>query len=206
MKKIVIIEDNEELKSTLVFALEASSNYSVLKTYSFGEDAASQISEHLPDIIIMDIGLKGKMDGIECTSLIKKKHPQIDILMLTVFDDSEQVFEALKAGACGYMTKNTSVTEIINAIDQASKGGAPMSFKIARMVLGTFNKNHNSPLTEKEDEVLNLLARGGSYKTTANQLNITIETVKFHIKNIYMKLQVNSKEDAIVKARKNNWI
>ena len=126
--------------------------------------------------------------------------------MLTVFDDSDQVFDALRAGACGYMTKNTSVNELIAALDQAAIGGAPMSFKIARMVLNSFTKNYDTPLTDKEDEVLNILAKGGSYKTAANTMDVSVETVKYHIKNIYVKLQVNSKEEAIEYARKNKWI
>jgi DNA-binding NarL/FixJ family response regulator len=207
MKKyIIIVEDNEELKNALIVAIESTQKYKVLQSYSSAEAAIAGISTPLPDVIIMDIELNGKMDGIGCTSLIKKKFQQIDILMLTVFEDSDQVFEALRAGACGYMTKNCTIDEIINALDQACQGGAPMSFKIARMVLNTFNKNHDSPLTEKEYKILNLLAKGGSYKTTANQLNIATETVKSHIKNIYIKLQVNSKEDAIEVARRHKYI
>ncbi len=206
MKDIVIVEDNEALLNPLVFAINSTQNYKVVKTYNSGEDAVKDLHNHIPHLMIMDIQLAGHMSGIECTALIKKALPQVDILMLTVFDDSEQVFEALKAGACGYMTKTTSVSDIINALDQASAGGAPMSFNIARMVLGSFVKNHNTPLTDKEDKILNMLAKGASYKTAANTLNISTETVKYHIKNIYIKLQVNTKEDAIELARKNKWI
>lgn len=207
MKNIVLVEDNEELKKPLVYAIESTQKYKVLDTYSTGEEAIKNLNRTcLPHIVIMDIGLGGKMNGISCTSMLKKAYPQLDILMLTVFDDSELVFDALRAGACGYMTKTTSLNETLNALDQASAGGAPMSSKIARMVLNTFNKNQNSPLTEKEYEVISLLSKGASYKTVANHLNIMPETVKSHIKNIYIKLQVNSKEDAIELARKNNWI
>ncbi len=206
MKKLIIVEDNIELVKPLVFAIESTLNYNVLKTYSKAEEAIKDIKNNLPDIIIMDIELNGKMNGIECTGIIKKQFPEIDILILTVFDDNVQVFDALRAGACGYMTKTSSLSDIVNAIEQASNGGAPMSHKIARMVLSSFNKNLNSPLTEKEDKVLNLLAKGGSYKTAAIDLNVSVETIKYHIKNIYIKLHVNNKEDAIELARKNNWI
>lgn len=206
MKNILIIEDNEELINPLMFSINSTSNYKVVKTFSSGEEALKNIANYLPQLIIMDIELNGKMNGIECTALIKKQYPQIDILMLTVFDDSDLVFDALRAGACGYMTKTSSITEIISALDQASAGGAPMSHKIARLVLSSFSKNHNSPLTDKEDKILNLLAKGGSYKTAANEFDVSVETVKYHIKNIYIKLHVNNKEDAIEKARQNKWI
>jgi DNA-binding NarL/FixJ family response regulator len=206
MKSIVIIEDNLELERALVYSIESTTKFKVLKTFQSCEDAIKNIKSYLPEIIIMDIELNGEMNGIECTSIIKKQYPNIDILMLTVFEDSEQVFDALRAGACGYMTKTSSINEIINALEQATLGGAPMSNKIARMVLSSFNKKFDSPLTEKEDKILNLLARGCSYKTAANELNISVETVKFHIKNIYIKLHVNNKEDAIELARKNRWI
>jgi DNA-binding NarL/FixJ family response regulator len=206
VKKIILVEDNEELKVPLIFSIESTQKYHVINTFSSGEDVLKQIGASVPDIVIMDIELQGKMNGIECTAALKKIYPSLDVLMLTVFDDSDQVFEALRAGACGYMTKTTSNTEIIAALDEASAGGAPMSFKIARLVLNSFNKNQDSPLTKKEDEILNLLAKGASYKTAANLLSIATETVKYHIKNIYVKLQVNTKEDAIELARKKRWI
>ncbi len=206
MKKIIIIEDNQDLLDAIVFSLENTKRYQVLKTFNYAEDAIREINNYSPDIILMDIMLKGKMNGIECTAIVKKKLPLIDIIILTVFEDSEKVFQALKVGACGYLTKNTSTEEIIAAIDEASSGGAPMSFKIARMVLNSFKKNLDSPLTEKEDQILAYLSKGASYKTTANELMVSVETIKFHIKNIYIKLQVNSKEEAIELARKNKWV
>jgi DNA-binding NarL/FixJ family response regulator len=190
----------------LVYAIDSTQKFKVIQTYCSAEEAIKDISNYLPHLIIMDIELNGKMNGIECTAKLKKQYPIIDILILTVFDDSIQVFEALRAGACGYMTKTSALNEIVNALDQACNGGAPMSHKIARMVLNSFQKNPNSPLTEKEDKILNLLSKGGSYKTAALEFGVSIETIKFHIKNIYIKLHVNKKEDAIELARKNNWI
>ena len=206
MKNIVIIENNVELIKPLTYSIESTQKYKIVANYLSGEEAVQEIAKNVPHLIIMDIELDGTMNGIECTAIIKKQYPQIDILMLTVFDDSDQVFDALRAGACGYMTKTASVTEIINALDQTTNGGAPMSHKIARMVLSSFTKNLNSPLTEKEDVILNLLSQGGSYKTAANKFNVSVETIKYHIKNMYIKLHVNNKEDAIEMARKNNWI
>lgn len=206
ISNIVIIEDNLELKDSLIYSIESTGKYKVLNTYTSGEEAVIDISQNIPQYIIMDIDLKGKMDGIECTALIKKKYPQIDVLILTVFDDSERVFDALKAGASGYMTKTAALDDVINALEQTAKGGAPMSYKIAKLVLNSFSKNLNSPFTDKENKVINLLAKGGSYKSVANELEVSVETVKYHIKNIYIKLQVNNKEDAIELSRKNNWI
>lgn len=206
MRNIVIIEDNQELTLSLTFSIESTGKYKILKSYTSGEEAVKDIGENIPHFIIMDIELAGKMNGVECTSILKNKYPEIEILMLTVFEDSEQVFDALRSGACGYMTKNSNFSEIIDALDQATAGGAPMSFKIARMVLNSFKIKNDSPLTLQENKILDLLSKGASYKTAAIQLNISTETVKFHIKNLYIKLQVNNKEDAIELARKNKWV
>jgi DNA-binding NarL/FixJ family response regulator len=205
-KKISIIEDNSTLLNALTTAINSSEKYEVIQTFSSAEAAIAANSFQDTDFVIMDIQLEGKLTGIECTAFIKKNYPNVEILMLTVFEDSKQVFDALRAGACGYITKTANFDEIKSALDQAAMGGAPMSFKIARMVLSSFNKNTSSPLTAKEQEILELLSQGGSYKTAANKLDISVETVKYHIKNIYIKLQVNNKEDAIELARKNNWI
>lgn len=206
LKNIIIVEDNTTLLNSLVTAINASEKYRVVQTYTSAEKAIADIEYHDIDFVIMDIQLEGKLSGIDCTAFLKRKYPKVEILMLTVFEDSTPVFEALRAGACGYITKTATFDEIINALDEASMGGAPMSFKVARMVLNSFNKNVATPFTPKEQEVLELLSKGGSYKTVANTLEISVETVKYHIKNIYIKLQVNSKEDAIELARKNNWI
>ncbi|MCU0429660.1 MAG: response regulator transcription factor [Cytophagaceae bacterium] len=206
MKKVVIVEDNLQLSNSLQFAISSTGRYQVVGTFNTGEETCSVIKQLMPDIIIMDIQLSGKMNGIECTQRINNLFPKIDILMLTVFEDNDQVFDALKAGASGYITKNASMEEIIEAMNQALLGGAPMSFNIARMVLKSFSKKYDSPLSDKENKVLNILANGGSYKTAANQLNLSVDTIKYHIKNIYDKLHVSNKEDAIETARKRRWI
>jgi DNA-binding NarL/FixJ family response regulator len=153
----------------------------------------------------MDLDLPG-MHGIEGIQRIKKTHPDINIIVLTVHEDSDMVFEALCAGASGYITKNANHSRLLDAIDEVQTGGAPMSGKIAKMVVDSFQKNQNSPLTSRETEVLEQLAKGKSYSIIADELFIHKETVKSHIKNIYFKLQVNSKAEALEIARKNKLI
>ncbi|MFN8438186.1 MAG: response regulator transcription factor [Cytophagales bacterium] len=206
MIKIILIEDNVVLTQPLVYSINSTQKYRVINTFISAEDALEKINDDIPDIVIMDIQLGGQMSGIDCTALLKKKFPEIDILILTVFEDSDYIFDALKAGACGYLTKTSSVTEIVNALELASNGGAPMSNKIARMVLNSFCKNTNSPLSEREESILSILSRGGSYKTAANEFNVSVDAIKYHIRNVYIKLEVNNKEDAISLARKNKWV
>jgi DNA-binding NarL/FixJ family response regulator len=154
----------------------------------------------------MDIDLPG-MSGIEGTSIIKNRYPKIDIIMITVFENSERVFEAMCAGAIGYLTKNNGYQELIRALDEASKGGAPMSANIARMIVKSFEKNViENPLSKKETIILTQLAEGKSYKSIAVNLDVSVDTVKFHIKNIYIKMQVNNKEDAIARAKEFKYI
>jgi DNA-binding NarL/FixJ family response regulator len=206
MKKIILIEDNLELKEAIKASLLDSEKYTIINDYDTGEEAVNGIKLQQPDMIIMDIQLKGKMNGIECTSLIKTKYPKVDIVMFTIFEQSEHVFEALKAGASGYITKNKSVQEIIEALNEIELGGAPMSFNIAKMVINSFAKNQNSSLTPQESTILTMLSKGGSYKSAATELKISIQTIKFHIKNIYIKLQVSTKSEALHLARVKNWI
>ncbi|MCU0416415.1 MAG: response regulator transcription factor [Cytophagaceae bacterium] len=206
MKKVIIIEDNLNILHSVKQNVESTGEYKVIRISDSVEYILPHLENDQPDFIIMDIRLKGSINGIEGTFKIKKVYPNIDILMFTVFDDNEQVFEALRAGACGYISKNASDLEMIHALHQAGNGGAPMSNKIARQVLLSFQKNRNSPLSKREDDILNFLAKGNSYKSIANTLCISSDTVKYHIKNIYFKLQVSSKEEAIEKARKENWI
>ena len=146
------------------------------------------------------------IDGIEGIQKIKKTNPEIHIIVITVHEDSEMVFEALCAGASGYITKNANHSRLLDAIDEVQSGGAPMSTQIARMVVSSFQKNQNSPLTARETEVLELIAKGKSYSVIADELFVHKETVKSHIKNIYFKLHVNCKADALEIARKNKLI
>ncbi len=204
-KKIIIIEDNTDISTGFKLLINETNDYEVVACFTSCEQALEQITFLKPEIVLMDIDLPG-MSGIEGTKIIKTKLPQTNILIISVFENSERVFDALCAGACGYLTKNSKHSKLLEALEEVGAGGAPMSTNIARMVIDSFKKSPSpNPLTEKENDVLQKLVEGKSYKSTAAELHIKIDTVKYHIKNIYIKLQVGSKEDAIAKARKNNW-
>lgn len=203
--RIEIVEDNDVVRDGLQLLISSMSNYAVVGAYISCEQALKNLEKDLPDVILMDLDLPG-MSGIEGIQRIKKIHPEIHIIVITVHEDSEMVFEALCAGASGYITKNANHSRLLDAIDEVQSGGAPMSSKIAKMVVSSFQKNHNSPLTTRETEVLELLSKGKSYSVIADELFIHKETVKSHIKNIYFKLHVNCKADALEIARKNKLI
>lgn len=205
ISRIIIIEDNDIVKEGFKLLISSLSEHQVVATYENCEEAIKNLDKDQPDIILMDIELPG-ISGIEGTRIIKKQHPDIEILVITVHDDSDLVFQALVAGASGYITKNAPHNKILDAINEIAKGGAPMSSKIARLVVESFQRNQNSPLSPRETEVLELLSEGKSYSVIADELFIHKETVKSHIKNIYYKLQVNSKAAAIEVARKNKLI
>jgi DNA-binding NarL/FixJ family response regulator len=171
----------------------------VVNAYGNCEDAIAGIHRDKPEIVLMDVELPG-MNGIACSKLIKDNYPHIDVIMVTVYEDSELVFEALKAGASGYITKSANYLELLTALEEIIKGGAPMSSRIARMVIDNFHVNPNSPLTKRETEILQLISEGKTYTQISEELFISKETTKTHIKNIYSKLQVNSKSEAIAKA------
>lgn len=203
--KVIIIEDNEDLLNGYKFMLSNMDKYLLVGAYTTCEMAFEQIQNLVPKIVIMDIDLPG-MSGIEGTKIIKKMLPKCDILMNTVYEKSDLVFQALCAGASGYITKSSGHKEFLEALDEISAGGAPMSANIARLVVNSFQKKNSSPLSEREFEVLQALADGKSYKTIAFNSEISLDTVKFHIKNIYIKLEVNNKEDAIKIAKDNKWV
>lgn len=202
---ITIIEDNEVVKDGFELLINSMSDHKVISTYTNCEEAIKNIKNDQPDIILMDLELPG-MNGVEGIKHIKKIIPEVSIIVITVHENSELVFESLVAGASGYLTKSSNYNKVLDAIDEAMKGGSPMSSNIARMVVESFQRNQNSPLSPRETEVLELLAKGKSYSAIANDLFIHKETVKSHIKNIYYKLQVNSKADAIEKALKDKLI
>ena len=205
LSKIVIIEDNDIVRDGFELLINSMTEHKVIGKYESCEQAIKNLDSDNPNLILMDIELPG-MNGIEGTRIIKKNYPDIDILVITVHDDSELVFQALVSGASGYITKNAPHHKILDAISEVRKGGAPMTSNIARMVVESFRRNQNSPLSPRETEVLELLSEGKSYSIIADELFIHKETVKSHIKNIYYKLQVNSKAAAIEFARKNKLI
>lgn len=203
--RITIVEDNEVVRDGFALLIDSVSEHQVVSTYDNCEDALKNLKKDRPNIILMDLELPG-MHGVEGTRRIKKLLPEVNIIVITVHANSELVFQALCAGASGYITKNAGHSKLLDAIAEVQKGGAPMSSQIARMVVQSFQKNTDSPLTARETEVLELLAKGKSYTVIADELFVHKETIKSHIKNIYTKLQVNSKADAIEKALRDRLI
>ncbi len=205
MLKVIIVEDDKVIREGFVNILDESGKYNCVASYDTCEEVIKNLKKDNPDIVLMDIGLPG-MSGIEGTKRIKKLNPQIDIIVVTVHEEHFKVFEALCAGASGYLTKNITSEKLLGALDETARGGAPMSTNIAKMVVKSFQKNTRSPLSSRETEVLQLLARGKSYTMIADELFIDKETVRSHIKNIYRKLEVNSKAGAIEKANRERLI
>lgn len=204
-KRVVIVEDDEIIRSVFVTLINQSDKYYVVSDYSDGESAIKNQRSDKADIYLMDIELPG-INGVETLSKLKKENRSVKILVVTVYENTELVFKALCSGAGGYITKNSPPEKIIGMIDELESGGAPMSSSIARMVVSSFHKNYNTPLSQREQEVLELLASGKSYTVIANQLFVDKETIKSHIKNIYIKLEVHSKAEAIDKAKKNKYL
>ncbi len=204
-QRIVIIEDNQQIREAFTLLLNLRDDFSVVGNYGNCEEAIKNLSDDAPNIVLMDIDLPG-ISGIEGTKIIKKNLPAANIIIITVFENGKTVFDALCAGATGYLTKNSDRDRLMSAIDEVIKGGAPMSSKIARLVVQSFQKNTNSPLTSRETEILSQIAEGKSYTNIADTIFISKETVKYHIKNIYIKLQVNNKADAIKRANEDRLI
>lgn len=201
--KVSIVEDDERVRDSLAGVLDASQEFRCLKTYPNGEDALKRIPAEKPDILLMDIQLP-KMSGIECVARIKEQIPDLPVVMLTVFEDSEKVFKALAAGACGYLVKRTPSSDLLGALRQVHGGGAPMTARIARMVVQSFqrmgaSKRETENLTPREREILDLLAQGDLCKEIAEKLNLSLRTVHTHLKNIYEKLHVRSRTQAVMK-------
>jgi DNA-binding NarL/FixJ family response regulator len=205
-KRVLIIEDDSEIRASFALIVNSSQKFFVVNSYSNCEEAIKHLNNDRPDIVLMDIELPGGMNGIQGTKIIKDKNPHADIVMVTVYEDSELVFEALKSGASGYITKSSNYMELLSALDEVIKGGAPMSSKIARLVIDNFHVNPNSPLTKRETEILSLIAEGKTYTQISEELFISKETSKTHIKNIYSKLQVKSKSEAIARANMDKLI
>lgn len=203
--KVCLIEDDKTIREGYVFLLSNTPNISVVSSFSNVEDALKRIGTDLPDVLLLDIELPG-ISGIDALPKLKKLIPDTYILMLTVYDQANHIFRALGTGASGYLTKNSSPEKIISAIHEVMEGGGPMSANIARMVISSFQRSDASPLTRRETEILEHIAVGKSRKKIAEELFIDLETVKSHIKNIYQKLDVHSKEDALKTAKEQKFI
>lgn len=212
MINVVIVEDNDTIREGLKLLIEGTEGYSCSGVFRDCETMLENISRLKPDVILMDIVLPG-MSGIEGIKEVKKILPETNLLVLTVYDENEKVFQALCAGACGYLVKKTTPTGLLQSIKEASEGGAPMTSYIARKVVNFFQKKNvftpsesKNILTPREKEVLSGLIEGNSYKAIADSLFISIDTVRFHFRNIYKKLHVHSQSEAVVKALREGLI
>lgn len=205
MAVIGIVEDNKKIRDLIQRYLDMQENMECPVAVDSVEEMLDYLEEHeKPEVVLMDIQLPG-MSGIKGMEIIKSKYPEIEIIMLTVYHDSHKIFDSLKAGASGYLLKHTSLPDIKKSIDNLLKGGAPMSPQIARKVISHFNeeapkKNEESMLTNREQDIVNGLVDGLSYKLIADRYDISIDTVRAHIRNIYKKLHVNSKAEVIAKS------
>jgi DNA-binding NarL/FixJ family response regulator len=197
------VEDDSRIRESLLGILEGVPGFQCLATYATGEEALEGIPLKRPDIVLMDIKLP-KMSGIECVARLKEKTPDLPIVMLTVFEDSDKVFKALEAGACGYLVKRMPPQDLLEALRQVQTGGAPMTGRVARMVVQSFqrmgtSKKETENLTPRELEILELLAKGDLCKEIADKLGLSLRTVHTHLKNIYEKLHVRSRTQAVLK-------
>lgn len=203
--KICIVEDNHVIKEGYKILIDSISRYHVVSTYSSCEEALDNIEIDSPDVVLMDLELPG-MSGIEGIGKIKKKLPRVNVIVVSLHTDKESVFQSFNAGACGFMAKAISYSDLLDGIDEVLQGGAPLSKEISRMVIESFQRNTNSPLSRRETEVLENLAEGKSYSQIADELFVHRETIKTHIKNIYVKLGVKTKAQAIHMGRSNKYI
>jgi len=204
---ISIVEDNDKLRGTLAKVIGRAEGFRFVSDYGTAEDALADLPKVKPEVVLMDINLPG-MNGVECVRKLKALLPQTQVMMLTVYEDTENIFNALAAGANGYMLKRTPTKELIEAIREVHRGGSPMTTHIARLVVQSFQKPAPAPqsgggdlaeLSEREQQVLDLLAQGLIYKEIADKLNIGYETVHTYIRRIYEKLQVRTRTEAVAK-------
>jgi DNA-binding NarL/FixJ family response regulator len=199
--RVAIVEDNHFIRMALGEILNRSEGFSVTSIFESAEEAVKEIPKTPPDVVLMDINL-GKMNGIEALEVLKVKCPDVKFMICTVYEDNENVFDALAAGANGYMLKQTKPMELLDAIRDLMNGGAPMSKQIAAKVVASFRKKEQSksPLIEnlshREREILDMLVKGKLYKEIAFELNIATETVRKHVYNVYKKLHVNNRVEA----------
>ena len=201
--RIAVVEDDKTVRDGLEILLNGSPGFTCVATYSNGEDALAGLPALLPDVALMDIDLPGT-NGIDCILALKEQKISILFIMLTVFENSDAIFQSLAAGASGYLLKQTPPAKLLDAIQDVYQGGSPMSGEIARKVVQSFQHpllsgHHFVGLTKREEEILSYLAKGYLYKEIAGLLFISVETVRTHLRNIYEKLQVRTRTEAILK-------
>jgi len=202
---VSIVEDNDKLRGTLAKMIGRADGFRCVSDYPSAEAALADLPKAKPEVVLMDINLPG-MNGVECVRKLKALLPQTQVMMLTVYEDTENIFNALAAGANGYMLKRTPTKELLDAIREVHRGGSPMTTHIARLVVQSFRKaaapapgGDLSELSEREQQVLDLLSQGLIYKEIADKLNIGYETVHTYIRRIYEKLQVRTRTEAVAK-------
>lgn len=204
--KVAVIEDTPALGKLVQRVLDAMDGIQCVGVWENAEDGLEVIQATPPDVVLMDISLPG-MSGIEATAKLKAKHPHVEVIILTVYDDNDKIFDALKAGASGYLLKNASPDELCRAIFDVNSGGAPMSAEIARLVVQAFHRPARDKdivvfnLSKRETEIVGLVAKGMANKEIAADLTISVETVRVHLKHIYEKLHVRSRTEAAMKYR-----
>jgi len=203
--RITLIENDEALRKGFSIILASNKDFNVVNTYSNAEEAIKGFKRDFPDIVFTDLELSGE-DAIATIKKFKKLDPHVHIVALTNNEDINSIFEAFAAGTSGYLLKGGNHLELLDAVNEIIKNGAPMSPKIAKLVVSSFQRSLNSPLSKRETEILSSLAMGKTYKITADSLHIGMETVKSHVKNIYSKLDVTTKSEAIELARMRSLI
>ncbi|HYL97384.1 MAG TPA: response regulator transcription factor [Blastocatellia bacterium] len=207
---VAIVEDRREIRDALAMLINGTDGFKCVGGYRSMEQALDMIDRERPDVVLADIGLPG-MSGIEGVRVLKERYPDMLLMMLTVYEDEERIFDALCAGACGYLLKRTSPTKLIESLKEALQGGAPMSPEVARRVVALFRdmrppERADYQLTPHELRLLKLLVEGHNYKTAAAELGVSFHTIHFHMRNIYAKLQVHSKSEAVSKALRNRIV
>ena len=208
--KVAIIEDLPDIREGLAAMLNGTEGYACVGKFRSMEDALHNIGRDLPHVVLSDIGLPG-MDGIEGVTILKERYPEMTILMLSVYSDNERIFDALCAGACGYLLKKTPPARLMESIKEALAGGAPMSPEVARRVITLFRdvrppERADYDLTPHEQRLLKMIVDGHTKKTAAEEIGVSVHTVSFHLRNVYEKLQVHSKSEAVAKAIRNRLI
>ena len=200
---VALVEDDRGTREKLMAVLSCAPRLRCRQGYASGEEALREIPADPPEVVLMDINLPG-MSGIECVAKLKVRLPKVQVLMLTTYEDSKLIFDSLRAGASGYLLKNMAPAQVVEAVEQVSAGGSPMSMHIARKVVSHFQQIKQTPsemdvLSKRELEILGLLAKGYLYKEIADQLGITPGTVRVHLHTVYEKLHVSSRTEAVVK-------
>jgi DNA-binding NarL/FixJ family response regulator len=208
--KVAIIEDQRHIRDSLSYLINGTNGFCCTGSYRTMEEALDRISHSLPDILLCDIGLPG-MDGIKGVRILKERHPQLLVLMLTVYEDDDRIFDAICAGATGYLLKKTQPAQLIESLREVTQGGAPLSLEIARRVVELFRalrpeEREPYDLSPHETRILKLFVQGHNYKTAAAELGVSIGTINFHVRNIYEKLQVHSRSEAVAKALLNRLV